>query len=43
MELKILIIHHYETNEIKDSAGKLIMSAGKVVDDDFSITYYDKR
>jgi hypothetical protein len=35
-------VHHYETNEIKDSANRLIMSAGKVVDPDFIISYYDR-
>ena len=35
-------VHHYETNEIKDSANRLIMSAGKVVDSDFIISYYDR-
>ena len=34
-------IHHYETKEIKDSTERLIMSAGKVVDADFSLSYYD--
>lgn len=34
-------VHHYETNEIKDSVNRLIMSAGKVVDSDFIISYYD--
>ena len=34
--------HHYETNEIRDSANRLIMSAGKIVDSDFKISYYDK-
>ena len=29
--------HHYETKEVRDSDGKLILPAGKVVDDDFSI------
>lgn len=33
--------HHYETKEVKDSIGRLIMSPGKVVDEDFSLTYYD--
>jgi hypothetical protein len=33
--------HHYETVEIKDSRGRLILPAGKVVDQNFSITYYD--
>jgi len=34
-------IHHYETNEIRDSSNRLIMSAGKIVDSDFKISYYD--
>ena len=34
-------VHHYETKEVKDSSNKLIMSAGKVVDLDFKISYYD--
>lgn len=34
-------VHHYETNEIKDSANRLIMSAGKVVDSTFIISYYE--
>ena len=29
--------HHYETTEVKDSIGRLILPAGKVVDEDFSI------
>ena len=33
--------HHYETKEIKDSEGKLILPEGKSVDNNFSITYYD--
>ena len=31
-------IHHYETKEVKDSNGRLILPAGKVVDEDFSLT-----
>ena len=34
-------IHHYESKEIKDSQGRLIISEGNVVDSDFSITYFD--
>lgn len=34
-------IHHYETIEIKDSQGKLILPAGKVVNSNFKISYYD--
>ena len=33
--------HHYETKEIKDSNGRLILPAGKDVDEDFEIKYYD--
>ena len=29
--------HHYETTEVKDSKGRLLMPAGKVVDSNFSI------
>tara|TARA_B100001250_G_scaffold384210_1_gene378793 strand:- start:9 stop:665 length:657 start_codon:yes stop_codon:yes gene_type:complete len=31
----------YETKEIKDSKGRLILPEGKVVDSDFVLTYYD--
>jgi hypothetical protein len=31
-------IHHYETTEVKDSEGRLILPAGKIVDSDFTIT-----
>lgn len=34
-------VHHYETIEVRDSDGKLILPAGKVVDEDFKIYYYD--
>lgn len=30
-------IHHYETKEVKDSQGRLILPAGKVVDSNFTI------
>ena len=30
-------IHHYETTEVKDSKGRLILPAGKVVDSTFTI------
>lgn len=30
-------IHHYETQEIKDSQGRLILPAGKIVDSNFTI------
>lgn len=35
----ISAIHHYETTEVKDGQGRLILPKGKVVDSDFSITY----
>ena len=31
--------HHYETKEIKDSIGRLILPSGQVVDSNFSVTY----
>lgn len=34
-------IHHYETTEVKDSQGRLILPAGKVVDSDFTFVYSD--
>ena len=34
-------IHHYETIEVKDSKDRLILPAGKDVNEDFSISYYD--
>ena len=34
-------VHHYETIEVKDSDGKVILPAGKVINSDFKIYYYD--
>jgi len=34
-------IRYYETKEIRDSKNRLILPAGKVVDSDFVLTYYD--
>lgn len=34
-------VHHYETKEIRDSQNRLILPAGKIVDADFKISYYD--
>jgi hypothetical protein len=34
--------HHYETTAVIDSKGKLVVPAGKIVDSNFSITYYDQ-
>ena len=31
------MVHHYETTEVKDSNGRLILPAGKVVDSNFTI------
>ena len=36
-------IHHYETKEVRDSSGKLILPSGKVVPGTFKITYYDNN
>jgi len=36
-------IHHYETKEVRDSQDRLILPAGKVVDVDFTISYYDNE
>lgn len=35
-------IHHYETVTYYDNSGKLIISSGKEVDSNFSITYFDE-
>ena len=34
-------IHHYETKEVKDSNGRLILPKEKVIDSDFKLTYLD--
>ncbi len=34
-------IHHYETKEVKDSNGRLILPAGKDVNEDFTLNYSD--
>jgi len=34
-------VHHYETTEVKDSSGRLILPKEKVVDSDFKLTYFD--
>ena len=34
-------VHHYVTKEIKDSDGKLILPAGKVVGSNFTVSYFD--
>jgi hypothetical protein len=35
-------IHHYETVTYYDSKGKLIIPSGKVVDSNFSVTFFDE-
>jgi len=34
---ELFSIHHYETTEVKDAQGRLILPAGKIVDEDFTI------
>ena len=34
-------VHHYETLEVKNSNGVVILESGKQVPQDFSITYFD--
>jgi hypothetical protein len=36
-EENLTSIHHYETTEVKDSKGRIIIPAGKIVDSNFSI------
>ena len=38
---KIYSVRHYETAELKDSTGKIVVPKGLEVPSDFSITYYD--
>lgn len=40
-EDKFYTVHHYETKEIADSNGRIIIRAGLEVPSDYSITYYD--
>jgi hypothetical protein len=35
-------LHHYETKEIKDSSGNIIVRPNLIVPSDFSVDYYDK-
>lgn len=39
----IYSVKHYETEEVTDSVGKVIMPAGNIVPEDFSITFYDSN
>lgn len=36
-------IKFYETTEVRDSRDRLIMPAGKIVNSDFTVTYYDEK
>ena len=36
-------VHHYETIELKNSSGVVILPAGKTVPSDFSISFYDNQ
>jgi hypothetical protein len=40
-EEQINAIHHYETKEVKDSQDRLILPSGKIIDENFKISYYD--
>ena len=40
-EDKFYMVHHYETKEITDSIGRIIVRAGLEVPSDYSISYYD--
>ena len=39
--LELNEVRYYETKEIKDSNGRLILPAGKIVDEDFVLNYSD--
>jgi hypothetical protein len=41
-EAELASAHHYETTLIIDSKGKMIVPAGKIVDSNFTVTYYDE-
>ncbi len=38
---EINAIHHYETTEVKNKSGAVIVTAGLEVDSNFSVTYFD--
>ena len=38
---KLNAVHHYETKEIKNSVGAVIVQEGLWVESDYSVTYYD--
>jgi hypothetical protein len=40
-EAELASAHHYETTLVTDSRGKMIVPAGKIVDSNFTVKYYD--
>ena len=38
---EINAIHHYETTEVKNKSGSVVIAAGLEVDSNFSVTYFD--
>ena len=38
---QLVDIHHYETLQFKDEKGRLVVPAGQVVDEDWSLEYFD--
>ena len=40
-EAELAYAHHYETTLVTDSRGKMIVPAGKEVDSNFTVSYYD--
>jgi hypothetical protein len=40
-EAELASAHHYETTLVTDSRGKMIVPAGKIIDSNFSVKYYD--
>ena len=38
---EINAIHHYETTEVKNKSGAVVVAAGLEVDSNFSVTYFD--
>jgi hypothetical protein len=34
-------VHHYETSEVRNSQGVLIVPAGLIVDSEYSVSFYD--
>lgn len=39
---EINAIHHYETTEVKNKSGAVVIAAGLEVDSNFSVTYFDE-